>query len=181
MVAVGVLALAGCTGGSSTQGGDTGFVGGTPGLTQVPLDQRRPAPAVSGDTLDGTPLALSDFRGKVVVINVWGSWCAPCRAEAPDLVKAAAATSDIAVFVGINTQDTGRSQAQAFERANGIRYRSIYDPTGQQLVKFAGTLPPQAIPSTLILDADGRMAARVIGVTSERTLVGLVTDVAEGR
>ncbi len=181
LVALVALVLAACGAGSSTQGGDSGFVAGSPGLTQVAPAERQPAPDVRGESLDSRTVALSDYRGRVVVINVWGSWCGPCRAEVPELVKAAEATKGTAVFVGINIQDPGKAAAQAFVRANAVPYPSIYDPSGEQLVKFAGTLPPQAIPSTLILDAEGRIAARIIGTTSERTLVGLVDDVAAGK
>lgn len=175
-----LLALTGCSGGSTTRGGDTGFVGGSGGLTTVAPAQRKPAPDVTGTTLDGKTVTLSDFRGTVVVINVWGSWCPPCRVEAPDLVKAAAATRGKAQFLGINVQDTGKAQAEAFVRSQNITYPNVYDPDGRVLVQFAGTLPAQAIPSTLVLDAQGRVAARVLGATSERTLVGLIDDVVAG-
>ena len=175
-----LLALTGCSGGSTTQGGDTGFVGGSGGLTTVAPGERKPAPEVTGTSLDGKAITLSNYRGTVVVINVWGSWCSPCRAEAPDLVKAATATQGKAQFLGINSLDTGKAQAEAFARAQKITYPNLYDPDGQLLLRFAGTLPPQAIPSTLVIDAQGRMAARVLGPTSERTLVGLIDDVVAG-
>jgi thiol-disulfide isomerase/thioredoxin len=109
------------------------------------------------------------------------SWCAPCRAEAPDLVGAAERTADVAQFVGMNVKEENPAAEQAFLRATGVTYPNLDDTTGQLQLAFADTLPPAAIPSTLVIDADGRVAARVLGPITETTLVDLVTDVAEGR
>jgi hypothetical protein len=84
------------------------------------------------------------------------------------------------VFVGINTRDLSPAPAQAFQRAFGITYTSLYDPTGALLLGFTD-LPPNAIPSTLVIDAKGRVAARIVGATTTATIVGLVTDISEGR
>jgi thiol-disulfide isomerase/thioredoxin len=116
-----------------------------------------------------------------VVLNVWGSWCPPCREEAPALQAASVKTADVAQFVGITTKDADPAQPRAFVRVNKISYPSIFDPTGTTLLTFAGTLPPSAIPSTLIVDRQGRLAARVLGPISERTLVSMVDDVAAGK
>ena len=115
------------------------------------------------------------------MINVWGSWCPPCRKEAPALQAASVETAGIAQFLGINTKDLDPAPAEAFVRANKITYPSIYDPSGASLLAFAGDLPPSAIPSTLILDADGRLAVRILGEISTITLVTMVNDVAAGR
>ncbi|NYI71503.1 thiol-disulfide isomerase/thioredoxin [Naumannella cuiyingiana] len=171
------LLLVGCSSGSGT----TGFVSAEPGLTRVPPGQREPAPVVSGTTLDGKPISTADYPGKIIVINVWGSWCAPCRKEAPELVEAAAATKDRAQFIGINTRDPAPQAALAFQRAFGLNYPSIFDGDGVAVVSFAGTLPPNGIPSTLVIDAEGRIAARVLGPTTKATLVGLIDDTAAGR
>lgn len=175
------VVLSGCGASSKSSDGGTGFVGGDPGLTQVPVAKRKPAPEVSGQTLDGKDLSIADYHGKVLVINVWGSWCNPCRGEAAGLVMAAEKTKDTAQFLGIDSRDTGQKQAQAFVRTFKVPYPSVWDPSGQQLIKFAGVLPPMSIPSTLIVDDQGRMAARSIGPISEASLVSLVTDVAAGR
>lgn len=172
-----VLALGACSSGS---GGDTGFVAGKAGLTRVPVGDRVAAPVATGPGLDGGEVTTA-HPGKVVVINVWGSWCEPCRAEAPDLEAAWQDTQDIARFVGIDTRDPDPAPAQAFVRTFGITYPSIYDPQGRSLLEFSGTLPPSGIPSTLIVDTEGRIAARVIGEVDRTTLVGLVRDTAEGR
>ncbi|OYO22805.1 thioredoxin [Enemella dayhoffiae] len=176
------LALSGCAGANpvSSGGGGSGFVAGSTGLTRVPVDQRKPAPTATGTGLEGEQLTTA-HSGKVVVINVWGSWCAPCRKEAPDLVAAYQQTKDTAVFLGIDTRDPDPAPAQAFVRTFGIPYPSIYDPEGRTLLQFSGELPPSGIPSTLVIDPQGRVAARVIGTVDTTTLVGLVNDTAAGK
>ena len=119
--------------------------------------------------------------GKVVVINVWGSWCPPCRKEAPDLQAASVETKDIAQFVGITSKDYDPAPAEAFVRSFKISYPSIYDPSGKVLLAFSGDLPPSAIPSTLIIDRQGRLAVRVLSEVSKITLVDMINDVADGR
>ncbi|MDO5681294.1 MAG: TlpA disulfide reductase family protein [Propionibacteriaceae bacterium] len=171
------LALAGCSSGS---GGAEGFVAGKTGLTQVAVADRVEAPVASGPGLGGGEVTTS-HPGKVVVINVWGSWCEPCRAEAADLEAAWQDTKDVAQFVGIDTRDPDPAPALAFVRTFNITYPSIFDPQGRSLLEFSGTLPPSGIPSTLIVDAEGRIAARVIGEVDRNTLTGLVRDTAEGR
>jgi thiol-disulfide isomerase/thioredoxin len=161
--------------------GQEGYVGVEGNLTRIAPADRTPLTPVAGTSLDGKPLSTGDYRGKVVVVNVWGSWCAPCRSEAPALQKASVTTKDRAQFVGITTRDNDPAQARAFVRAFGIGYPSIYDPKGTALLGFAGTLPPSAIPSTLVLDPDGRVAVRVLGEISELTLVAMVDDVAAGK
>lgn len=178
--ALGVVAVgAGCSDDTDADTGD-GFVGGRPGVTVVPVGDRQPAPVATGPGLDDETLSSDAFAGRVVVINVWGSWCSPCRKEAPDLVRAAQRTAEVAQFLGINTRDLDPAPARAFVRTFEVPYPSLYDPSGAELLKFA-ELPPGAIPSTLIIDAEGRTAARVIGIISENSLVQLITDVAEGR
>ena len=172
------LLLAGC---GSAPTSTSGFVGGDGTLTVLPVDQRPAAPAIDGTTLDGKPWSSADTAGKVVVYNVWGSWCAPCRAEAPALVAASKRTSDKAVFVGLNTRDLDTAAPQAFVRAFDVPYVNLYDPDGALLLKFSGQLPASAIPSTLLVDPQGRIAARVIGETTEATLVGLIDDLAAGK
>lgn len=167
-----VLLLAGCgsaasdnPGGGGADAGGSGqqFVAGTGEITRVSVAARKAAPEVTGKTVEGKPLTVSDYRGKVVVLNVWGSWCSPCRAEAPDLAKVAKDTADQGVqFIGINTRDLDTAQATAFQRNYKITYPSLYDPVGKLVLKFKGSLPPQAIPSTLILDRKGRIAVRAL-------------------
>lgn len=172
-VAGGALLLSACSGeqpGSSS--GDTKFVKGTGEITKVPEGRRTEVPDLSGGAVDGKKLKLSDYRGKVVVLNVWGSWCSPCRAEAPNLAKVAHDTEGKGVqFLGVNTRDLDKANAKAFERTYDIDYPSFYDPSGNLILKFPkNALNPQAIPSTLILDKHGRVAVRALKSLSEKEL-----------
>ncbi|SDB80242.1 Thiol-disulfide isomerase or thioredoxin [Raineyella antarctica] len=175
--------LAACGGGSDSVNTQSGFVSGDGGVTILSPDKRPAAPVVSGPVLGGQGATLSTkaSAGKVLVLNVWGSWCAPCRAEAPGLVAAAARTTDRADFIGLNTRDLDPHPAEAFERGFGVKYPSIYDPAGKLLLEFSDQLPPSGIPSTLVIDAQGRVAARIIGATTETTLVGVIDDVIAGK
>ena len=124
-------------------------------------------------------MSLASYAGKVVVVNVWGSWCPPCRAEATDL---AAASRELApkgvVFVGINTRDASRDNGRAFERTYDVPYPSIYDPSGSNLLAFRRTLTPNSIPGTVVVDRQGRVAASILGrIPTKTTLVDLVEDV----
>lgn len=175
--ALAMLALAGC--GVPTTGTD-GFVTGDGSITVIAVDERRPAPVIEGETLDGGRWSSEAVENKVIVYNVWGSWCGPCKAEAPALQAVAEQTADKAVLIGLNTRDLDRAAPQAFVRNNGITFPSIFDPDGSVLLAFAGALPPTAIPSTLLVDPQGRMAARIVGVTTEATMLGLIDDLAAG-
>jgi thiol-disulfide isomerase/thioredoxin len=173
-----VVGAGGCSKVGST--GDKGYIAGEGVITLLPTAQRKAPGPVSGTTLDGQKLSLASYAGKVVVVNVWGAWCPPCRAEADDL---AAAARELAakgvVFVGINTRDASQDNARSFERRYDVPYPSIYDPGGRNLLAFRRTLTPNAIPSTVVIDAQGRVAASILGeVTSKNTLVDLVEDVA---
>lgn len=167
------LTLTAC-GGQQTgsSGGGSNIVQGTGEITHVAVADRQDAPDIGGETLDGEQLSLSDYRGQVVVLNVWGSWCAPCRAEAPNLVAVAEDTADQGVrFLGVNTRDTQKEPALAFERRFAVDYPSLYDPAGKLLLEFpSGSLNPQAIPSTLIIDREGRIAARALKALTEEEL-----------
>lgn len=147
-----------------------------PGVTLYPAGDRDPAPALEGRTLDDTEFSLDDLAGKIVVINVWGSWCGPCRAETPGLVRIANATADQGVaFVGIDTRDS-LAGANAFVRKYKVPYPSVFDPAGKALLPFGSVIPSAAIPSSLVVDRDGNVAARVIGTVDEATLTGILDD-----
>ena len=180
LLLVGALALAdsGCSDVEGT--GDKGYIVGKGVITLLQANERKEPGEVSGETLEGKELALSSYAGKVVVVNVWGSWCPPCRAEADVL---AAAARELApkgvVFVGINSRDSSRDNALAFQRRYDVPYPSIYDPGGRNLLAFHRTLTPNSIPSTVVIDAQGRVAASILGeVTSKTTLVDLIEDVS---
>ena len=170
--------VAGCSNeiGSS---GDQGYVAGRGIITSLAVADRKEPGEVAGTTIDGEEVSLDDYAGQVVVVNVWGSWCAPCRAEAPMLAKAARdlAKQDVA-FLGIDSRDPSESAARAFVRRFGIPYPSIYDQQGRTLLAFRGTLTPNSIPSTVVIDREGRVAASVLGEISRTTLYDLVEEVS---
>jgi thiol-disulfide isomerase/thioredoxin len=178
---LGGAALAGCSSSVGSSGGDQGFVGGKGAVTTLPADQRKPPGPVSGQTIDGKPLSLKDFAGKVVVVNVWGSWCAPCRAEAPMLASAARQLTPKGVaFLGLDSRDPSKAAARAFARRFRVPYPSIYDQEGRSLLAFRGTLSPNSVPSTVIIDKQGRVAASVLGEIDRTTLRDLVDQVQRG-
>lgn len=164
--ALALTTLAGCAGtaGSSDGKASTGYVKGASDVTTVPVASRKAAISISGKDLDGRQLSLSDYKGKIVVLNVWGSWCPPCRAEAPDFEKVFEATKSQGVqFVGLDTRDLQLAQPKAFAADHGLSYPSLYDPDGELLLQFPpGTLNPQTIPTTIVLDRQGRVAARAL-------------------
>lgn len=169
--------LSGCSDLAGT--GDKEYITYDGVVTPIAEEDRHDPVDFAGEDLDGADMALSDTRGKVTVVNVWWSACPPCRTEMPYLVEASERTSEIAEFVGINIRDGSPSQAQAFVRKFDVPYPSFYSPDGKALLPFSRTVPPNAIPSTVVLDAEGRVAASIIGeVPSTLTLVGVIEDVA---
>lgn len=157
----------------------TGFVAGDGSVTFLDPSQRTAAPDIAGRTLQGQPWSLAELRGQVVVLNVWASWCAPCRAEAPELVMAANEYNEQPVqFVGLNTRDSATT-AQAFVTRFQVPYPNVADPDGRIQLAFADTLPPQAIPSTVIIDQQGRVAGRALGKVTAATLTGLIDALLE--
>jgi len=178
-VAAASLALAACSGGSIAQGtpasNGQSFVSGDGGTTVFKGSSAPQAPPVTGTTLSGAKLSLSRFRGHVLVLNFWGSWCTPCRAEAPRLASLAHAFGPSGVaFLGVDIRDTPAS-AEAFQRNFKITYPSLNDPGGEVALDFHSTVPPAGIPTTLIISRSGRIAARVIGEVSYSGLRGLIS------
>lgn len=174
VVGLAALTLSACAGGGkSGGGGDTNFVTNTGGISSVAAADRKPVNGLAGETLEGKRLDVADLKGKVVVMNVWGSWCPPCRAEAPHFAKVAKETEAKGVtFVGINTRDLNKGPALAFEKDYGIPYPSLYDPAGKLIVDGfpKGSLNPQSIPSTIVLDRHGKIAARALMALDEEKL-----------
>ena len=175
-----LLTLTACGGGSATAQGppspqletlDTGEDG------VIAVADRQLAPVLSGTTLDGEPLDVSDLRGQVVVLNFWASWCAPCRAEAQTLNEVAARTANAGVrFVGVNVKDE-LSPAQAFERRQEVIYPSLHDQPGRLLLPFRGIVP-QTPPTTLVLDREGRIAGFFAGEVRLSELLEPVEQIA---
>ena len=174
--AAATVLLAGCAGtDASTGGSGSGYVAGDPGIQLI--KDRKAGPQAKGTGLDGKALNLADDKGKVVVVNFWTSRCAPCRGEAPSLAKLAQDKQAQGVgFLGIDINDA-KSAALAFERTFGTPYPSIFDPDGQVTLGFR-MVPPNAVPSTLILDRQGRVAVRIISLTTYSRLSPLIDKVA---
>lgn len=177
--AVGVLAV-GCSAESDAlaeqAGSDQGYVSGTGVITQVPAEERGEPLELEFELLDGTTASLAEWRPKAVVINLWYAACPPCRKEAPDLANAAQAFSEETMFLGVNVRDQAAA-AQAFVYSFSVPYPNMLDTDGTMVAALSTILPPQATPSTVILDAQGRAAARVVGAVEESTLRGLIEDV----
>lgn len=145
--------------------------------TQVfDVGDRELLPSISGTTLEGQPLDLADYRGKVVVLNSWASWCAPCRDEVPAFVDLAGSVDPEAVaVVGLNVEDDPGA-AGSFVEEFSMTYPSIVDASGGLLKTIPG-VPPAALPSTVVIDADGLIAATVIGPADGAELADLVESV----
>jgi thiol-disulfide isomerase/thioredoxin len=179
----GTVVLAGCSTGNGSQTSGQSFVAGDHTITLLAPDQRPVPGALRGQTIDGQTLDLASQKGHAVVLNVWGSWCAPCQKEAPALEKASQElkAKDV-TFIGINTRENGNKEAAAaFQRAYGITYPSLFDADSTALLALRGAVSANAIPSTVVIDPKGRIAARISGATTTTTLVDLVDDVLAGR
>ena len=147
-----------------------------PGMDVYPMGERDPAPELEGTTLDGDAFALADWAGEVVVINVWGSWCVPCRTETPELVRLANEYADRGVrFLGINIRDNPAA-AGSFEDRFKVPYPSLEDPNGQLLLSFRDVVPTSVVPSTVVIDRRGDVAARIIGPVTYPMMKGLLAD-----
>jgi thiol-disulfide isomerase/thioredoxin len=182
VLAVAAMAMAGCSDGQvgrSDSAKQTRYVEGTGVVTIVPPADRQQAPAFSGPLLGGSgEFDLAQAKGDVVVLNVWASWCPPCRSEAPALQAVSAELTDQDVqFVGINVRDN-ETDARAFEQEFGLTYPSVVDTDSALLLAFRDTLPPSAIPSTLVIDREGRVAARILDEVTQTSLRDLVADIA---
>ncbi|MEV6333508.1 TlpA family protein disulfide reductase [Nocardia vinacea] len=161
-----VAALAGCSTGKDAvaSGGTFEFVspGGKTDIFYDPPAARGTIGKLAGPDLmtSGKTTSVADFPDKVVVLNLWGQWCGPCRAEAPALEKVYEATKDRGVvFLGINVRDFQQDKAQDFVVDNKVGYPSVYDPSMRTLLALGGNFPTSVIPTTLVLDRQHRVAA----------------------
>lgn len=137
---------------------------------------RTPLPAIGGRTIDGEDLALADLDGPVVV-NFWASWCGPCKEETPHLNAVATQYADRGVsVVGVNTRDPDLVNAQTFAHANGLAFPSLFDPDQAIAAQF-GDRGPVGMPTTLILDADHRVAVRFFGAVTGARLAPYLEQV----
>lgn len=159
-------------------GSGKNYIAGDGSITEI-LAENRGAPIVfSGTTTDEQPLSSADLLGRVVVVNFWYAGCAPCRAEAPDLQSVYQAETDAGApvaFLGVNVRDQAAT-ANAFNKTFGITYPTMTDLQGSIQLAFASNVPPNAVPTTLILDAQGRVAARVLGALADRSILASLLD-----
>ena len=172
LAAVAMLgAISACSGGGTGTDDQTGFVPGDAGTTFVEPNDRELAPDLAGELLGGGTYAMADERGDdLLVVNVWGSWCGPCRSEAAALEEVYQVLQDQGVqFLGINTRDQ-EQRALAFVADKGITYPSVVDDGALQ-AEFRSSLPVAGIPTTFVIDRSGRVAARAV---TEVTYTGLL-------
>lgn len=180
----GVLALVLLTGCGSDpladqyrEGSGKGYIAGDGSLSEYHADERGESIQFSGPTVDGGHFDSADHLGEVIVVNFWYAGCAPCRAEAADLeaVNESLQPGE-AVMVGINVRDQAPTAA-SFEREYGTTYRSILDiDSGQAQLAFAGDVPPNAVPTTIVLDQQARVAARILGQLRDRSILSTIVD-----
>lgn len=179
-----VLALAACGSGSGSGSGsgdadvaDQGYVSGDGSFTQWAVDDRQGPVEVAGTDYAGQRVDVADWRGDVVVLNTWYAACPPCREEAPDLVDIANEYADQGVrLLGINGVDDAGA-AEPFQETFDVPYPSIDDRDKQAVAALQGVVPIQATPTTVVLDRDGKVAARIVGLAEGSTLRALVDEV----
>jgi thiol-disulfide isomerase/thioredoxin len=165
-----VLALTGCAAvKGSSNGANTGYVSVSTGITEIKPSDRQAAPPLSGTTLQGRPLTQS-YTGHVTVINVWGSWCTPCRVEASGLGETYLKYKSRGVqFLGIDTRDDNAA-AIAFQSQFDVTYPSLQDPDELLVLALKQIIPATSVPSTVIVDAGGKVAVRALGAITEPEL-----------
>jgi thiol-disulfide isomerase/thioredoxin len=172
-------AVAGCSSGSdAATGAEYQFVspGGQTTIRYDPPSDRKKVPPLSGESLTepGRTISTADYAGKVVLLNVWGSWCGPCRVEADDLERVHAATKDLGVrFFGINVRDENRCAAEDFVANFQVSYPSLYDPPGRSMLALKG-FPRSVVPATIILDREHRVAVVFLTALLEDDLLPVV-------
>ena len=183
-VAAVVLTLTGCSSDPLAEqyreGSNKNYIAGDGSITEINLENRGDVISFTGTTETGETVNSADYLGNVLVVNFWYAGCAPCRAEAPDLEQVYQETSPSGVnFLGVNVRDQAPT-IDTFNSRFGITYPSVIDQDGQMQLAFASQVPPNAVPTTLILDAQGRVAARILGQLKDPSILKtLVTDIAK--
>ncbi|MDJ0336361.1 TlpA disulfide reductase family protein [Salinibacterium sp. G-O1] len=180
---VAVLTLAGCAPGNDSlasqyqDGSGQGYISGDGAFSEIPADERGEPIEYSGPTADDSTISSDDLAGQVYVVNFWYASCPPCRAEAPDLKALSDEYADIP-FIGINIFDNADT-AGVFERKYGIEYPSILDAktnAAQLAFASAGAVAPNAVPTTLVIDREGRVAARISGRIADTSILAAMID-----
>jgi peroxiredoxin len=183
VTALTVALLAGCGGGGGTADGapsgvvDQGYQSGDGSTKTWAVADRGDPIELTGTDFAGGAVDVASWRGDVVVLNTWYAACPPCRQEAPDLVQVAADYAPDGVhLLGINGTDSAGA-AQAYERTFAVTYPSIADTDGTAIAALQGSVPVQAVPTTVVVDREGRVAARILGLADPSTLRSLIDDV----
>lgn len=184
LVIVGVIAMVALTGCTQDKladqyasGSGQGYVSGDGANTEIPVGSRAAAVDFEGTSVDGSSISSADFAGKVYVVNFWYASCPPCRAEASDLKTLSEKYNDVP-FLGVNISDTS-DVAKTFETKFGLAYPSIIDAqTAAVQLAFAGSgaVSPNAVPTTLVMDRQGRVAARISGVIRDPIILSGMID-----
>jgi thiol-disulfide isomerase/thioredoxin len=177
----GVVLLSGCSTGSDAvdvnNGGEFRFVAGTPAGEVIPEGERASAPEFSGTLLGGGGWNSTELSGDIAVLNFWGSWCAPCRVETPEFQELYTEVADSGVqFLGLNVKDQEQF-AQAFVAGKAITFPSLFDPKGEVALAFRD-YPANAVPSTIVLDRDSRVAAVYTGEVRQDDLRAVLGQLA---
>jgi thiol-disulfide isomerase/thioredoxin len=168
-----VLVAGWATGGSS----DVTYVDGSHSAVLYAAGHRPVAPDFTGTTLTGSQLSFSSYRGRVVVVNFWGSWCVPCREEASTLAAVAALYRSSGVaFLGVDVRDT-TTTAEAFVRSFGISYPSVSDQSSAITLDFTSVVPIASTPTTLVIDRTGHIAGAIFGATTYPVLTTILAKV----
>ena len=155
-------------------GDNKNYVAGDGSVTEFAAADRKSPVQVSGTLFNGTTVAPADFQGKVTVLNFWFAACAPCRVEAPILEELHQEFKDQGVQIfGVNLRDE-KATAEAFDKTFNLTYPSFDDKDGGVLLSVSGLVPPGAVPTTLVLDKQGRVASRVLGEIQKGTLKALI-------
>ncbi len=182
---VATLALAGCSNDpladQYADGSGQGYISGDGAYTEIPEGEREAPVVFSGVDESGASISSEDFAGTVYVVNFWYASCPPCRSEASDL-KALSEQYDDVPFLGVNISDSA-DVAIAFAKKFEIEYPSIIDANSASVqLAFAGAVAPNAVPTTLVVDSEGRVAARISGIIRDPSILASMIDsvVAEG-
>jgi peroxiredoxin len=175
LVVAGTMLLAGCANDPLADqylsGDSKNYIAGDGTVTEIEPESRQQAIDFTGTTAEGGSVSQADYSGEVVVLNFWYASCAPCRVEAPELAKLSEKyDGEGASFLGVNVRDQA-PQAISFEETYGIDYPSVIDTDGALQLAFSGDVSPNAVPTTLVIDKQGRVAARILGQVSEPSIL----------
>ena len=179
LVLASALAVGGCASNDTLTeqlGSGDNFISGDGALVEVAPENRGEPIEFAATANDGSDVSAEGLRGSVVVVNFWYASCPPCRIEAPELATYAKSKPDGVTFLGVNVYD-GEAAAKSFEDKFGIPYPSVLDvSTGAMRLAFAGSLPPNAVPVTIVLDRKGRVAGRISGYLSDISILTSIVD-----